>query len=215
MFKSLLNRVFWRFKPKPKLPQGLRFAFMCGGKRYYTFLSEMDLPVERALAAKDVYAELEQGLSRKYLETLFETCEQLLDKGKIVQTSQLLGIAKNKIRYISNALLLYKLASVMYVEENEDVYRYDFVLEEKKIENWLKNKDVESFFLQEPLKRYLPHFESLGVSIKTYFKAQGEELVRAYKYHLSLLDDKPENETLRNSIKQQLALASQLAQLAE
>jgi len=199
---------------KPALA-GTAFAFACGGKRYYTWANEMDLPVERALAAKDVYSELEQGISSKYLEDLFQTCEKLLDKGKLVQTSQLIGLAKARVGHISNALLLYKLASVLYLEEGENPYSYDLLLEEKKIENWIKNKDVESFFLQEPIKKYIPSFDSLAMSIKTYFKAQGESISQALQFHLSLLEEMPASEALKKSIKQQLEQTKLLTQLAD
>lgn len=211
----MLKRLLRVFQKPIKQEPPLQFAFVCGGKRYYRFASEMDLPVERALAAKDVFAELEQGISREYLENLFETCEKLLDKGKLTQTAQLLGLAQSRLKHITNALLLYKLASVFYVEEGENPYSYDVALEEQKINNWLKNKDVESFFLQKPIGNYLPSFGSLGMSLRTYFKAQGEELSRALQFHLSLLDETAENKTLKSSLERQLEQIRLLTQLAD
>lgn len=213
-FKQHL-KDFLGFCKKKTTSNGLIFAFACGGKRYYRFASEMDLPVERALAAKDIFAELEQGVTNEYLQDLFETCEKLLDKGKLAQTAQLLGLAKSRLKHISNGLLLYKLASVFYVEEFENPYSYNVALEERKIKNWLNNKEVDSFFLQKPISDYLPSFGSLEMSLKTYFRSQGEELSRALRFHLSLLDETAENNTLKKSLERQLEQVSLLAKLAD
>lgn len=213
MLKRILS-AFQKSAQTASNPQEvkLEFAFACGNKRYYTFASEMDLPVMRALAAKDIYTELEQGIDREYLENLFTTCEELLDKGKLSQAAGLIQLAKARTKHISNLLLLYKLASVLYVEEGENPYKYDWALNEKKIENWLACEEVEVFFSRKPIKKYLPSYDMLATNIKSYFKAQGIELQKALQYHLSLLSEKPENEALRKSLTWQEQQISRLIQ---
>jgi hypothetical protein len=190
--------------------KGLEFAFKSGNKAFYKFKSDFDMPVERALAAKDIYTELECGVDRAYLESYFETIEDLLNKGKLMQVATLTSFAKSRMKHISNFMLLYKLASVVFLAEDENPYRYDFEQAEKKIEFWIANDDVESFFLREPLRAYILFLESSNINLKAYFKAQGEQISQALNYHLSLLSETAEKQPLRELLKRQLNLVSLL-----
>ena len=168
------------------------------------------MPVERAFGARDVYTELDCGVDKKYLEVYFETIEALLDKGKLSQAAALTRLARERTKDISNAMLLFKLASVVFVGEDEDPYRYDMQQAEDKIAFWIKNEDVERFFLNFPLNSYLTFLRFLDVSIASYFKVQGEQVAQALTYHISLLSEMPEKSKLKDYLQSQLQLIKAL-----
>lgn len=187
------------------------FAFECGGRRYYRFRSEDFIPVGRLLAIQDVYAELEAGVDRQYLIKLFETVEQLLDKGKLVQASQLLMLARERLQDITHVMLLYKLAAIFYVEEGEPLSRFSHEEAERKIAHWIAH-GCHDFFLKKPIADLLPSFESLGMSLTTYMSAQVEAVSRVYKYHISLLQENQSSADTLNYLQRQWQLLNQLKQ---
>lgn len=210
LFSKLPIKFFCLFKNTTSKTPLLEFAFWSGGRAFFKFKSDFDMPVERALSAKDVYTELECGVDKEYLNVYFETIEALADKGKLSQIATLTSLAKSRLTHISNAMLLYKLASVVYVTTDEDPYKYDWEQAEKKIAFWIKNEDVGSFFLKNPMSAYIQFLQSAQVNIKDYFQAQGKEISQILEYHLNILSEMPEKKHLYNLLAAQLKVINLL-----
>jgi hypothetical protein len=66
----------------------------------------------------------------------------------------------------------YKLASVVFIELNEDPNSYNESYNRSKIESWKKNESVLSFFLQLPLMSLMPSLQQLGENIETYLRGR-------------------------------------------
>jgi F0F1-type ATP synthase gamma subunit len=188
--KNLYARFFKKKNPPAKQMQ---FAFASGGKCFYQFSDEMLMPVERALSAQDVYTELDCKVDFEYLKMFCDAILELCDKGKLSQVAIHTELLKSRLTHITNIDLLYKLASIIYVEENEDPYSYDLAFAEKKIAFWKQNEDVDSFFLKKPIKVFIPFLDSSALSISQYYKAQNEEILR----HLELLMNSLSEEVVR------------------
>jgi hypothetical protein len=113
------------------------------------------------------------------------------------------------MNHITNIDLMYKLASVLYIDKKENPYNYDTEYNDKKIKSWQKDKQIDSFFLQMPLSDYLPSFDGLPMNMMEYTKGQREELIQTLKSHLSMLSVKSkDSETI-------LTLKSQIKELEE
>lgn len=181
---------------------GLEFLFECGGKRYYHYPDELLLPVERALTANDVYAELEMRIERNYLEVLLRDSLDLLNQGKIIEAGVLLKYAQQRLEHITHRDLLYKLASVLYIEENEDPRSYSLAYNENKIAHWkAHSQDIDAFFLEKPIGALIPYFATSEQDLKTYSQMQGESLRQMYAYHLRLLSHSSASEDSRATLQ--------------
>jgi hypothetical protein len=168
----------------------IELAFVSGGKPYYKFVNEQNIPVMRAFKAMDVYNELEMRIDREYLLAFFKTTRKILEhrtKLDLPAIVQLIVAAEGKMKHITNIDTLYRLASVLYIAENEDPYNWDYEFAEKKIEHWRKNSDVESFFLHSPMSDFLPSFHGLPAfkSWDDFHKAQQLDQRTTYELMLS------------------------------
>ncbi|MCS7086969.1 MAG: hypothetical protein RMM53_03095 [Bacteroidia bacterium] len=138
-------------------------AFSYDGTDYYAFTDPFNLPCERAFYALAFYEEFEWRCTRSYLCAAFETIvDALSPKHDGRQWSfdpetarKTASQALELMNRVVEPDLIYKLAAVMYFDENEDPYGFDYAYALRKIERW-KRKGPRAFFLRLPLKDLLP-----------------------------------------------------------
>lgn len=148
-FRSYLLENKYRVKP----------AFECGGKRYFMFDQETDVPTGRQFAALMVYNEMDMRVDRSYLEMHVKAMDKLLNDPKKIQVgyiSQLNMNLKERLELMAMPEFIYKLASVVYFDENESPYRYDTEYNEKKIAEWKREGATLDFFFKTPLLDLIP-----------------------------------------------------------
>jgi len=135
-------------------------AFTCAGKTYYTFEDESKMPITRWFEVLDLLEMLDNRMSRERLQAHCEYISEMLNKGlinKVVIANE--AIKDNLVKCASPAVIL-KLASIMYFDAKESLYDIDPAYNDKKIANWIKAGALD-FFLQQPIKKYLPsNFQS-------------------------------------------------------
>jgi hypothetical protein len=77
------------------------------------------------------------------------------------EIAKLQGRFEERCNYIVSKDIIYKVASVAFVDKNEPLTRYDYKLNEKKIRNWKENAG-DSFFLSMPVKKLIPFLMKSG-----------------------------------------------------
>jgi len=185
-------------------------CFESGGIEYYKFVNEFKIPYLRAMAAMDIYAELEQKTDNKYIKLAFETIVEFLKKGDNVNAGRVAMNAIERMDNITNVDIAYKLASVLYIDRFENPYNYDYDYNEKKIAKWKKEKDIEGFFLKMPLADYLPSFDGLAMNMNQYTIGQRKEMIRELRSHLSALSEKSKNSVLISTLKSEISKLEEL-----
>lgn len=181
------------------------FVFECEGVKYYKFANELNIPVDRAFSAMDIYNELELKVDSEYLNSYFEAIIKACNEGKLTDVVLLTQIAKRKTEHITNVDLLYKLASVLYFSEEENPEIYDYAIAKKKIESWKRQKDITAFFLQMPISDLIPSFNSSEMSLELYTLLQRKELLQGLEFHLSTLQSEGKESELVTSLKAQIS----------
>ena len=147
-------------------------AFVCGGIQYYEIPGVFNVPYRRGLAAADVYEEVQMRVTREYLQAHTQRVKEILSDPKsinILEINKLYSELQERINWIVSPETLYKLASIVYFDENENPYDYNYGYAIEKIKKWKKYK-VEDFFLQEPIKKYIPHSELQGQDLANYIR---------------------------------------------
>lgn len=182
----------------------IEFCFESGGIKSYKFVNEFKIPYMRAMAAMDIYAELEQMSDSKYLKIAFEGIIEALKQGNNIGAGIIASNSLERMNHISNIDLMYKLASVLYIDEGENPYHYDYEYADKKIKRWQKEKDIEGFFLRTPLSELIPSFDGLAMSMTQYGISQRKELLQTLKRHLSILSEKSKNSEQISTLKSQI-----------
>lgn len=176
----------------------MEFAFTAGNGNNWKFVDERNMPAQRAMYALDVYDKLNQKTDYDYHKLSYKAIYDQARAGNLIMVGQIAENALQRINHLVNADILMELASVLYIDENENPYEYDTEYAEKKIALWRK-EGLESFFSRTPLKDYLPSFDGLSMNFQTYTEAQRKELVFHLKSHLSMLSSDPKNSEIKTS----------------
>lgn len=191
-----MNWLHKIFKRKPKffnLPSGecAVEAFRLNGKSYYHFADNHTVPAGRGLCALAIYEEFKMRCTEEYLQKHIRATEIILsaEKGKI-DLGKLALINANLKERLSLAPMpdyIYRLASVIYFDQTENPYTYDFEYNRKKIEQWKKEPGVLDFFLTKPFKDLMPRLNTSGLDAQTYFMiAQQVEQIHQRAYPVGI-----------------------------
>lgn len=195
-----LFKTQWMVKPEHEV----KLAFIHDSVEYFMFVNEQNMPAERAFAAMDVYEELNQRITREYLESYFEAILQATNKGDLVKVANLTTFAKQRLDHITNVEILYKLASVLYFTKEENCYRYDYEYNEKKIKGWKQSKDIDGFFLKTPISGFLPSFDGSDLNTQIYTLFQNKEMLKNMDHLLSILSESGKNSVTTTKLKSQM-----------
>jgi hypothetical protein len=85
---------------------------------------------------------------------------------------------------ITDADLIYKLASVVFFDKSESPTHYEHGYNQKKIEHWKKKASMYDFFLQMPVQQLVPFLKQSEGDTHTYLQKimemtmQAEELAK-------------------------------------
>jgi hypothetical protein len=156
-------------------------AIKSGGVQYYQFNNIYQMSCLRALTALDYYDEFNQRVDREYLLKHTEAVNKILSDPKSIninKLAQLNRFLEERTKFIFDADLAYKLASVMFFDESENPYFYDHKYGQTKIEKWKKDMTIDAFFLQQPLMDLMPCLKHLNGSTRNY-----SQIVEKVKSH--------------------------------
>ncbi len=197
MFGSI-KKIFQKSKTIFKEDFNLEFAFRCNGVDYFEFKDKNNMPYQRGLEALTFFEELQNGVTKDYLKKHCEVVKSIIQpqKGKPIDLQKLyIEVARleERLNFIINKDIIYKVASVAFVTKDEPLLKYDFDFNKKKIEDWQKYGD--GFFLYQPLKKLIPFLNEYGESSLIYLRVveKVEELHRV-AHSLALLETELRNE---------------------
>jgi hypothetical protein len=178
----------------------LEFAFECNGTKYYEFKDKNSMPFQRGLDALIFFEELQNGVTRDYLLNHIEVmkkCTEVKNGKSLDLKNMFIEIARfeERLKYIISPEIIYKVASVAFIDDKESVLRYDHEYNKHKIESWKKYGD--GFFLHEPLKRLIPFLNTYADSSQAYLRVVEQiEKMQAVAHSLIMLEEelKAEND---------------------
>lgn len=177
--KRVIKQLFHR-KPKFKAFSNNEMAveaFRHNGTVYYHFVDSFKMPAGRAICALAVYEELRMRCTADYLRLHIEATRQLLNpaNGKIRLTE--LAIINNNLQERLNLAPfpdhIYKLASVVFFDDTESPFSYDFVYNQKKIAEWKKDGEILNFFLTMQFSDLMPFGSMSKEHVQNYFATTG------------------------------------------
>lgn len=172
---------FWKRNNAAPSEIPMKYAFTTGGVDYFEADPDKGglnaLPWRRALTLQHFYDELSMNADRKFLEDYVKAVDTILS-GKsnkagtkaTVQFAELVNlneVLKERLKWVLVPDLVYKVASVVFMQKGEDPAEYDEKLNAAKIENWKKH-GLEAFFLNEPVQRLIPFLNASPADIRSY-----------------------------------------------
>jgi len=171
---DLFKKLFKKYKDTksvfPNQEHIIEWAFNVGGTDYYCFGDVFSLPYERGLMAVAIYNELDMRIGRPYLEKHTEAMDKILSEQTIdvFKIKILNEQIKQRMSLVTDVDLLYKIASVVFFDKNENPALYEANYCEKKIQHWKSSRGVADFFLQKPLMELIPFLDNVDVNLDSY-----------------------------------------------
>jgi hypothetical protein len=154
-------------------------AFIIGGKPVYQYTDPFNVPYRRGLKALAAYEEFESRVNRKYLLEHKEAMKTVLQNPKQINMGDVFRLyhqLEERLNFVIEPDLMWKLAAVVFFETEENPYDYDFAYGLKKIERWKKESTMRDFFLQQPLLTLIPYLRDYVNDIQIY--SQVAELIK-------------------------------------
>lgn len=186
---ELVSKMLPRRKPKMKVygTDVATEAFKHGGKVYYQFADHFKMPAGRAVCALAIYEELRMRCTADYLRLHIEATDKILNapagKIKLTALAQINANLKERLNLAPFPDHIYKLASVVFFDENESPYSYDFEYNQKKIAEWKKDGDLLYFFLSMPFSDLMALGSLSKERAESYFRT-GELVNQIHQKHL-------------------------------
>lgn len=149
------------------------YAFSIGDRHYFRFDDPLNTPYDRALKCLVYYKELDMNCDRAFIKAHTEAFDNALKKPSItidtlIELKKLNDQLKQRLELPKEPDLMYKLASVVFFDQNENPTVYEFKYGENKIRAWKKNTTLTDFFLSKPLKELIPYLEHAGENLEQF-----------------------------------------------
>lgn len=188
----------------------IEYAFTSGGIDYFRFSSEVNIPFQRAIAAREILTEelwqINPTVLRGWTESLIGVITD--DKKKPEKKLYELGILAHRLKEqmdLSFSLTRQlKLATVVYFDENENPLDYQYPYNKSKLEHWTKHNDIQGFFLNLPAYLLLPSGTELTKNFPTYLQAESQNLQNLLKHIISNMPLDSSNNDLKTDLLSQM-----------
>jgi hypothetical protein len=164
-------------------------AFTLDGKDYYHFPDQFQVPSGRQMMALAYYEELAMKVDKSYLEANVKSMDKILSDPKKINLQGIMQLnmnLKERLELIPLPDYIYRMASVIFFDESESIYTYDYEYNRKKIQRWRRSEDMLSFFLKTPLVELIPSLKSAIENSRTYSPVL-EKIEKIHLGHLSAL----------------------------
>lgn len=154
----------------PNTKHIIEYAFSVGKKHYFKFADHLNIPYERALSCLVFYREVDMNIDRDFLKQHLDAIQKVLRSNTIdvFKIDALNNQLLQRLMLPKDPELMYKLASVVYFDQEESPEVYEFDYGKKKIDYWKENSSLKDFFLSMPLRELIPYLDYAGENIETY-----------------------------------------------
>lgn len=162
--KKLLKRNHYPLADSQK-----EYVFTSGGTPYYRFTDFNNIPALRGMKTMVFYEEMSMKCSLDYLQKHVEAVDNILTKPQIniFDIKKLNDQLKQRLDIAIETELVYKIASIVFFDDKEDIRDYDFSYNAKKIAHWKKH-EADAFFLLKPVQELVPALKDLNGNLQKY-----------------------------------------------
>lgn len=179
--------------PQDKFPINTEYPvepyFKVGGVTFYKFVDSSNLPAGRSLASLKYFMQLKTNCDDAFLHHLERAWDASLKANPINLEHQfeLKNMLRDRLSWAFHPAIIFRYASVMYMQEGENPATYDEVFNDRKIEFWKAHASAESFFLAEPFLNLMPYSKDVVGYVPKYSLAVVEADLLHHRKVLQLL----------------------------
>jgi hypothetical protein len=147
----------------------IEFAFELDGKKYYEFRNISDMPKDRFIRANEFLINCEWSLTTDDLKEFIQLMDKSLEKGNITEIARVNNALSYSVDLFMDTDIYLRLFSCVFFTVDEDLTDYDFDIGAEKIKAF-KKYGIPDFFLNQPIKKYLPQIDISKQHIETFSK---------------------------------------------
>jgi hypothetical protein len=201
--------------PKDRYDQ-IEYAFTSGGIHYFKFSAEVNIPFQRAIAARDILTEELWQINPDFLKGWVESVlglvvnETMRPEKKIFEVGMLTTRLKEQLELSFSLTRQIKLASVIFFDEQENPLDYQHPYNQKKINFWMANNDVPGFFLNLLDYQLLPSLKELEQNFPNFLQAENAQKLADLKHIISDISLGKENGGLLSALDSQIQMLSDI-----
>jgi hypothetical protein len=153
----------------------IKYAFSINDKDYWEFDDFHEIPCARGFASLTFFSEMSMRCTREYLLAHCSAMEEAINSKtiKMVDIMKLHLQLRERLNFIFEDKIFYKLASVVFFDNSENPYRYEFKygIEKAKL---FSEVNVDDFFLSEPISKLTGSLTSQIPDLKNYCQMMTE-----------------------------------------
>ncbi len=176
--------------PPPVFKKGIPkfeidLAFECEGVRTYQCRNIQDLPAMRGLMTHPYYEETKMKYTFDEFKAETELEDAILSKPKItaqdiLDLKLLLRIRRERMAMPAEIETIYRLASLVYVDEGESWIDYDqHYNTHNKIKRWKRNPEILAFFLGQSILTLHGYLTPQKIPLQDFLKTH--DAVKAFQ----------------------------------
>lgn len=145
------------------------------GMMYYQYDNALHIPADRMFAALTLYEEFNMRCTREYLELHCRAVDKVLAQkslglNDLILVQTLHNNLKERLNLPPHPELIYKYASVIFMDGSESPYMYDHAYNEEKIKKWKTEPKLLDFFLTLDTLNLMPHINLPYKHFQTYLE---------------------------------------------
>ncbi len=171
--QNILNRLRWLLNAITGKKQGADYyniyhpdfaelvepAFKVNGKQYYRFIKDVEIPYGRYMFIQTFLYEqqirMDLATLNGYIQKMKFAVNGSVQRGiDLITVVKTLGQMESRVELAFDVDTTYRLASVMYFDDTEDLITYDKPHNDKKVLLW-KGARVTDFFYTRPMGELL------------------------------------------------------------
>jgi hypothetical protein len=159
----------------PDFCESVEPAFTVNGVTYYRFIKETSIPWGRYMFMQTFLIEQELRMNLNQLNGYVQKLKYAI-QGKpgtldVITMVRVIGQMESRVELAFEVDTTYRLASVMYFDDTEDLYTYDKTHNDVKIALWKEAKAVD-FFYTRPMSELLGLINSSPEDLQTFIEQQ-------------------------------------------
>lgn len=158
----------------PEVRDKVEYSFTENGVKYYRYKEDHNMHEMRRFQKVIFLTEIENGLSHEDLLSYISELKKHVNKGQLGDVALKLELLEQRTKIAKDPDTFFKIATVDFFDENEDLTGYDRNYNKHKLETFKLSKDL-GFFLTRPMIDIFPQLASLTLDSK-HFTDQIEEM---------------------------------------
>lgn len=136
----------------------IEYSFSINNENFFSFLDFNATPMDRAFNALTHFNEMDMRCDRDFLTAHATAVDNLINDTKAIKLTEIVKLnlqLKERLEFLFEPDIAYKLCSVVFFDETENPHRYEYKKALSKAQLF-RTTPISDFFLSKPIGRFVP-----------------------------------------------------------